>query len=116
MKKFTYTLPFFIFLLFLSLNLHAHTFTGMSGFYDGIRHPVLGTDHFIAMISVGILSALIGGRAIWTMPATFLGTMIIGGIIGIAAEITSNIILYETTFSQNMMYYLLFVIEFGIIL
>ena len=58
-------------LLFLSLVLytsgaHAHTFTGMVGFYDGLSHPVLGIDHFLAMVSVGIVSAQIGGRAIWT--------------------------------------------------
>ena len=66
---------------------NAHTFTGMIGFYDGLSHPVLGTDHFLAMVSVGIVSAQIGGRAIWTVPSTFVGVMIIGGILGIAAEI-----------------------------
>ena len=60
----------------------AHNFTGMVGFYDGISHPVLGLDHFIAMISVGIVSAQIGGKAIWTVPTTFVLIMTIGGIFG----------------------------------
>ena len=60
----------------------AHNFTGMVGFYDGISHPVLGLDHFLAMISVGIVSAQIGGRAIWTVPATFVSIMTIGGLFG----------------------------------
>ena len=54
----------------------------MVGFYDGISHPVLGFDHFLAMISVGIVSAQIGGRAIWTVPITFVSIMTIGGLFG----------------------------------
>ena len=75
----------FIFLfcfLIYPLPVLAHNFTGMVGFYDGISHPVLGFDHFLAMISVGIVSAQIGGRAIWTIPTTFVAIMTIGGLFG----------------------------------
>ncbi len=51
-------------------------------FLGGLIHPVLGLDHFLAMVSVGIVSAQIGGRAIWTVPATFVGVMSIGGLLG----------------------------------
>ena len=34
------------------------------------------------MVSVGIVSAQIGGRAIWTVPATFVLIMAIGGVLG----------------------------------
>lgn len=51
-------------------------------FLAGMTHPVLGTDHFLAMVSVGILSAQIGGRALWTMPLTFVCVMAIGGSLG----------------------------------
>ena len=51
-------------------------------FIGGLSHPVLGVDHFLAMVSVGILSAQIGGRAIWTVPATFVGVMAFGGLLG----------------------------------
>ena len=60
----------FLSFIFFTSAVHAHTFTGMVGFYDGLSHPVLGIDHFLAMVSVGIVSAQIGGRAIWTIPAT----------------------------------------------
>ena len=75
----------FIFLTCLALYplpALAHNFTGMVGFYDGISHPVLGLDHFLAMISVGIVSAQIGGKAIWTVPTTFVLIMTIGGLFG----------------------------------
>ena len=72
----------FLLFVFITQPLQAHTFTGMNGFYDGLSHPVLGIDHFLAMVSVGIVSAQIGGRAILTIPATFVLMMIIGGTIG----------------------------------
>lgn len=53
------------------------------GFLSGLLHPVLGYDHLLAMLSVGILSAQIGGRAIWTVPATFVGVMAVGGALGL---------------------------------
>jgi urease accessory protein len=53
------------------------------GFLSGLVHPVLGTDHLLAMLSVGILSAQIGGRAIWTVPATFVSVMALGGALGL---------------------------------
>ena len=80
----------FLFLILLSFPVNAHTFTGMRGFYDGLSHPVLGIDHFLAMVSVGIVSAQIGGRAIWTVPSTFVVMMIIGGIIEIKKHIFST--------------------------
>ena len=52
------------------------------GFLSGLVHPVLGYDHLLAMLSVGILSAQIGGRAIWTVPATFVSVMALGGLLG----------------------------------
>ncbi len=74
-------------ILFFTFPVSAHTFTGMIGFYDGLSHPVLGIDHFLAMVSVGIVSAQIGGRAIWTIPATFVLMMIFGGAIGMLVEV-----------------------------
>ena len=51
-------------------------------FLGGLTHPVLGLDHFLAMVSVGVVSAQIGGRAIWTVPVTFVGVMFFGGLLG----------------------------------
>lgn len=34
------------------------------------------------MLSVGIVSAILGGRAIWGVPATFVSFMAIGGVLG----------------------------------
>ncbi|MGB5512578.1 MAG: HupE/UreJ family protein [Woeseiaceae bacterium] len=52
-------------------------------FMAGLTHPVLGADHFLAMVSVGVVSAQIGGRAIWTVPGTFVSVMALGALLGI---------------------------------
>lgn len=52
-------------------------------FLAGFTHPVLGLDHLLAMLSVGIISSQIGGRAIWTVPLTFVLVMAIGGGLGL---------------------------------
>ena len=55
-------------------------------FLSGITHPVLGFDHLLAMVSVGMISAQIGGKAIWSVPSTFVIVMFIGGLVGINIE------------------------------
>ena len=60
-----------------------HSYGG-GGILSGFLHPLLGIDHLLAMLAVGILSAQIGGRALWSVPATFVGTMAIGAFLGIA--------------------------------
>lgn len=60
----------------------AHTFKGETGFLSGVFHPVLGFDHLLAMLSVGIISAQIGGSAIWSIPLTFVTVMGVGGFLG----------------------------------
>ena len=77
----------FISALLIINPLYAHTFTGMNGFYDGLSHPVLGLDHFLAMVCVGVVSSQIGGRAIWTVPSLFVLFMIMGGAAGLFIEI-----------------------------
>ena len=76
---------FFIFLttlLMYTLPSNAHDIIGKVGFYDGLSHPVLGLDHLLAMVSVGVISAQIGNKAIWTVPSIFVILMTIGGIFG----------------------------------
>jgi urease accessory protein len=79
MKKFSYSL--LLIFLFPALA-HAHSVGHGGGFVSGLGHPVLGFDHLLAMVSVGILSAQMGGRAIWAVPLTFVGMMLVGGILG----------------------------------
>lgn len=63
----------------------AHEIHSGSGFMSGFNHPVLGFDHLLAMLSVGMLSTQLGGRAIWTVPLAFVTFMLVGGILGLYA-------------------------------
>jgi urease accessory protein len=61
----------------------AHTFGAQgAGFAQGFLHPFGGIDHLLAMVAVGLWAAQRGGRALWAVPAAFLGMMIVGGIAG----------------------------------
>lgn len=62
----------------------AHPGHGAGSFLAGLSHPVSGADHMLAMIAVGLWAAQAGGRAIWAMPTTFVGSMVAGGAIGAA--------------------------------
>ncbi len=57
---------------------------GQGGFMSGLLHPILGFDHLLAMMAVGLLSVQLGGRAVWTVPATFVAFLIGGGALGLA--------------------------------
>ncbi|WP_147180160.1 MULTISPECIES: HupE/UreJ family protein [Alphaproteobacteria] len=61
----------------------AHDLGGvMGGFGSGFGHPLAGFDHFLAMLAVGLWGAQMGGRAVWSLPATFPLIMCIGGVAG----------------------------------
>ncbi|MCF1464258.1 HupE/UreJ family protein [Agrobacterium vitis] len=71
----------------------AHVLGGpMGGFGSGFEHPLLGADHFLAMLAVGLWGAQMGGRSVWTLPATFPLIMCIGGVIGMLADIPDPVI------------------------
>ena len=62
----------------------AHTGAGDThGVVHGFMHPVTGLDHVLAMVAVGILAALLGGRAIWLVPASFVALAAVGGLLGV---------------------------------
>src|SRR5262245_10954051 len=62
----------------------AHTGTGdLSGFVSGFTHPLLGLDHVVAMVAVGLWGAFLGPPAIWLLPITFPMVMAMGGAIAI---------------------------------
>ncbi len=73
-----------IVLLIYPVAILAHTLGGSAnGFLTGISHPVVGYDHLLAMLSVGAISAQLGGRAVWVVPLTFMTFMVVGGLLGI---------------------------------
>jgi urease accessory protein len=62
----------------------AHVEAGRAeGLLAGLRHPVSGFDHVLAMVSVGLWGAQLGAPAIWILPVTFPVVMAFGGFLGL---------------------------------
>ena len=57
---------------------------GESGFVAGFSHPLLGLDHLLAMLGVGVWAAQLGGRATWLVPAAFVGVMVAGAALALS--------------------------------
>lgn len=63
----------------------AHTGVGdHAGFVHGFEHPIGGIDHVLAMVAVGVFAFVLGGRALWLVPLSFVGMMVAGFALGIA--------------------------------
>ena len=64
----------------------AHAEGGIAGgFVSGFTHPVLGWDHVVAMVAVGLWGAFLGVPAIWLLPVVFPIVMAFGAALGILA-------------------------------
>lgn len=62
----------------------AHTGQGdTAGFLHGFEHPLGGIDHILAMVAVGVFAFVLGGRALWLVPLSFVGMMAVGFLLGI---------------------------------
>ncbi len=62
----------------------AHQETGsITGIVSGLKHPVSGMDHVLAMISVGLWGAQLGAPAVWMLPVAFPMVMAFGGMLGL---------------------------------
>ena len=81
-------LPAFVFSTFLvalqSTTALAHTGIGdTSGVLHGFMHPIGGLDHVLAMVAVGVFAFVLGGRALFLVPLSFVGMMGAGFLLGI---------------------------------
>lgn len=101
MMRFAHPLALAVALIFLAGPASAHTGHN-AGFalIDGFLHPLMGLDHLLAMVAVGLLAWQLGGRAVLSLPAAFLGSMALGAaashwgyeMLGIEFLITTSVI------------------------
>lgn len=62
---------------------YAHPGHG-NGYLAGIAHPLLGLDHLLAMLAVGVWASQLGGRAMWIVPASFVALMGLAAGLGMS--------------------------------
>jgi len=51
-------------------------------FAEGLRHPLMGLDHVLAMVAVGLWASQLSRRALWLLPLTFPLLMAVGAALG----------------------------------
>jgi urease accessory protein len=73
-----------IFAMSLAVPAFGHSGEGIAGgFLSGFLHPLLGWDHVVAMVAVGLWGAFLGSPAIWLLPVVFPLVMAVGGALGV---------------------------------
>ena len=55
----------------------------MNALATGLAHPMLGADHLVAMVTVGLWAARFSGAARWALPASFVGFMLVGALLAV---------------------------------
>jgi urease accessory protein len=62
----------------------AHVEEGVAGgLVSGLLHPIMGPDHLVAMVAVGLWGAQLGPPALWVLPVVFPLVMALGGLLGL---------------------------------
>lgn len=75
---------------------------GADGFLHGLMHPILGADHLLAMLAVGLWSGFVLPRRVWAGAATFLAAMAAGAglswagvsVPGVEALILGSVVVF----------------------
>jgi urease accessory protein len=52
------------------------------GAVAGFLHPMSGLDHILCMVAVGVFAFVLGGRALFLVPLSFVGMMAVGFLVG----------------------------------
>lgn len=65
-------------------------------FAAGFSHPLTGVDHILVMVAVGLWATMLGGRALFAVPAAFVGVMLLGfisALVGLPVPFVEPVIL-----------------------
>ncbi|MCB1518970.1 MAG: HupE/UreJ family protein [Hyphomicrobiaceae bacterium] len=71
-------------LLIMTDAAFAHTGHATSGLVAGLTHPMVGLDHLLAMLAVGVWAAQQPTSRAWAGPAVFVVLLAVGAGLGLA--------------------------------
>jgi urease accessory protein len=78
-------LPIFLIAALAPTAAFAHPVAGdPTGVLHGFMHPMTGPDHILAMLAVGLLAYVLGGKSLFLVPLSFIVMMAVGGALGMA--------------------------------
>ncbi|WP_419238912.1 HupE/UreJ family protein [Photobacterium leiognathi subsp. mandapamensis] len=75
----------------LALAHPGHIGPHASAFMSGFVHPFTGMDHLSVMLGVGLLAAIMGGKAISRLPLAFISIMIVGAALGVSGVVIPGV-------------------------
>ena len=52
---------------------HISDIAHQHGFTAGVIHPLIGLDHLLGMLGIGLCAGFVGGSARWSWPLSFVG-------------------------------------------
>ena len=70
----------FVILLIAAPFAEAHTGLAQNGLMSGLLHPLLGLDHLLAMLAVGLWAGRMGAKTSWSLPLVFMVIMSVSAI------------------------------------
>jgi urease accessory protein len=82
-RRLALILPFLLIATTAVAHPHHEHLDGYGSFMSGLLHPIFGLDHVLAMVAVGLWASLIGGRALFVVPAAFVGVMAVGFLMAL---------------------------------
>lgn len=70
---------------------HVSAMHSVNGFQAGFLHPLMGLDHLLAMLAVGIWAAQHQRPAIWLLPVAFPVMMAAGALLGVTGVLIPGV-------------------------
>ena len=97
----------FVTLLIVAPFAEAHTGLLQNGLMSGLSHPLLGLDHLLAILAVGLWAGRMGTKASWSLPLLFLVTM---SVSAIASQGLGSMLLIENGIAVSLLLLGLFIV------
>jgi urease accessory protein len=97
----------FAMLLIAAPFAEAHTGLAQNGFMSGVSHPLLGLDHLLAMLALGLWAGRLGGKASWGLPLVFIAIM---SVSAIGSQGLGSMLLIENGIAVSLLLLGLFIV------
>jgi urease accessory protein len=97
----------FLMLLVTAPFAEAHTGLLQNSFISGLSHPLLGLDHLLAMLAIGIWAGRTGGKARWSMPLLFISLLAVSATM---SQGLSSMLLIENGIAVSLLLLGLFIV------
>lgn len=85
----------------------AHTGLTQNSFQSGLLHPLLGLDHLLGTMAVGIWAGRMGGKVRWSMPLLFIALL---AVTAIWSQGLASVLVVENSIAVSLLLLGLFIV------